>query len=258
MTTAPPPPDHAPWPFFNAYTLLCLAALAVLSAVEMQQGLRFATPLVLLVGLVGVLARLRSAPLLLLFAFAVGHLVVQHSFVGFGWEWQDFRGSGRPFRATDVVVCAAVLAYVVGHYRLQAVSEYVFPPDPRLREVIAGRRRVVQRKRSPRLVTIDEVGWLVLALPVPALLGQLGWMALARPWNVLGLPPQVGRFVLLLWLLAVTVFVVAALLGHWRGRRQTAEEGTLFLQDTLWRETRREQRLVNRWVAWSRRRKEQA
>jgi hypothetical protein len=29
----------------------------------------------------------------------------------------------------------------------------------------------------------------------------------------------------------------------------SAEEGALFLQDTLWRETRREQRLINRWVA---------
>jgi len=32
------------------------------------------------------------------------------------------------------------------------------------------------------------------------------------------------------------------------------EEAALFLQDTLWRETSREQRRINRWIAWARRR----
>ena len=55
--------------------------------------------------------------------------------------------------------------------------------------------------------------------------------------------------------------MTAALLGHWRARQMTAAEGELSLQDTLWRETRREQRRLNRWLAWAelrRRRKEQS
>jgi hypothetical protein len=32
----------------------------------------------------------------------------------------------------------------------------------------------------------------------------------------------------------------------------TAEEATLFLQDVLWKETRGEQRRLNRWSAWAR------
>src|SRR5256885_12233347 len=57
-------------------------------------------------------------------------------------------------------------------------------------------------------ISADEVGWLLLTLPVPALLGQLAYLALARPWDVLGLPPQVGRILLLLWVLGVGAFVV--------------------------------------------------
>ena len=254
MTGPPPLPKRpAPWPFLNPYAILCLAALGVIALLEMQRGLRLVAPIVLLIGLLGVLTRMRAAPLLLLVTFAAVHLEEQHRLFGFGWDEQELPWRRRTFRATDVALCAAMLAYFVGHYRLQAVGSYLFPPDPRLRDGSPGRAgRVVQMKRSPRLVTTDEVGWLVLTLPVPALLGQLAWMALARPWNVLGLPLPVGRLLLLFWVLAIAAFVVAALLGHWRSRQMTAEEGTLFLQDTLWRETRGEQRRINRWLGWSR------
>jgi hypothetical protein len=56
------------------------------------------------------------------------------------------------------------------------------------------------------------------------------------------------------------VLAVAALLRYLALRRMTPPEAGLYLQDVLWRETRREQRRLNRWLAWAwlrRRRREE-
>jgi hypothetical protein len=157
-----------------------------------------------------------------------------------------------------------VLLYVAAHYRLQALTRHVFPPDPRRREPVPGRpgkKRVVRQTRSPELATPEEAAFLVLLVPVPVLLAQALWLVLVREWSVLGLPPPVGRILLLGWVLAVGAFLLSALLGHWRTRQMGDAEGQLYLQDTLWHETRREQRRLNKWLAWAelrRRRKEQA
>jgi hypothetical protein len=257
-----PPPEARPGPpFLNTYAVLCLAALAAILLVEVQRGPRLTTPLLVAVGLVGVLIRLRFGPILLLVTLAAGYLMEQQRLTGLGWRWYV---RPRAFEVADVVLCGAVLAYVAAHYRLQALTRYVFPPDPRRREPVPGRpgkKRVLRQTRSPELATPEEAAFLVLLVPVPALLAQVLWLAVARQWSVLGLPPPVGRILLLGWVLAVGAFLLAALLGHWRWRRMSGDEGGLYLQDTLWRETRREQRRLNKWLAWSeqrRRRKEQA
>ncbi len=263
MTSADKPPSVLPVtrPFFDAYTVTCLIALAVIFTVELPQGPSLATPLLLMVGLAGVLLRWRVAPLLLVLLFATGHLLQQERLMGMGIMLHQ----ARLLQPTDVALCAAMLAYVVAHYRLQALTRHVFPIDPGRREPVprvgarsgdraptGGRGRIIRRCRSWSLVTPEEVGWLILALPIPALLAQLLWNVLNRQWNVLGLPVVVGRVVLVMWVFAVGAFVIAALLGQWRLRRLSAAEATLFLQDVLWKETRREQRRVNQWLAWAR------
>lgn len=258
--TPPPLPDNRPEvPFLNTYAVLCLAALAAIFLVEMQHNMRLTTPLLLAVGLLGVLTRLRAAPILLVVTLAAGALFEQQRLTGLGWRWAV---RPRAFQVPDVVLCGAVLLYVAAHYRLQALTRHVFPLDTRRREPVPGKpgkRRVIRHKRSPRLATPEEAALLVLLLPVPALLAQALWLVLARPWTVLGLPPPVGRLLLLGWVLALAAFVLGALLAHWRTRQLDAAEGELYLQDTLWHETRREQRRLNRWLAWAqlrRRRKE--
>jgi hypothetical protein len=264
MSTPPLPPapelaNRDP-PLLNTYAVLCLGALAVLFLVEVQRGIRLTTPLLLAVGLAGVLVRLRAGPILLLVTLAAGFALEQHRLTGFGWRWYV---RPRAFQVSDVVLCGAVLTYVAAQYRLQGLTRHVFPLDPRRREPVPGRpgkKRIIRRTRSARLATAEEAAALLLLVPVPALLAQAAWLLLARPWSIFGLPHPVGRLLLLGWVLAVGGAVVAALLGHWRSRQMTAEEAELFLQDTLWQETRREQRRLNRWLAWSelRRRKEGA
>ena len=257
--TSPPTEERPEAPFLNTYTVLCLAALAAIFLVETQRGVRLTTPLVLAIGLVGVLTRLRIGPILLLVTLAAGYLIEQQRFTGLGWRWFE---RPRAFQVADVVLCGAVLVYVAAHYRLQALTRHVFPLDHRRREPVPGKarkQRVIRSKRSPELATPEEAAVLVLLVPVAALLGQALWLVVARPWTVLDLPHQVGRILLLGWVLTVAGFLIAALLGHWRTRQMSGDEAALYLQDTLWQETRREQRWLNSWLAWAqlrRRRKE--
>jgi hypothetical protein len=260
MNPPPLPPDTpggraaaaqpAP-PFLNVYAVVCLAALAVVFFLETQRGWRLTTPLLLAVGLAGVLARVRLGPILLLVMLAAGELFEQQRYGGLGWP-RALRP--QPLRVADVVRCGAALLYVAAQYRLQALTRHVFPLDPHRREPVPGRpgkTRVVRLKRSPGLATAEEAALLLLTAVVAALVAHALWQVLARQWRILGLPHQVGRLLLLGWVLAVGAFVTAALLGHWRARQMTAAEGELFLQETLWRETRREQRRLNRWLAWA-------
>jgi hypothetical protein len=97
-----------------------------------------------------------------------------------------------------------------------------------------------------------EVGLLVMSLPLAPLLAQVFWAGLAPPREMLGLPARLWRFLLVGWSLGLGVFVTAAVLRQWRRRLMTPDEAALLLQDTLWHETRREQRRLNRWLAWAR------
>ena len=65
----------------------------------------------------------------------------------------------------------------------------------------------------------------------------------------LDLPAPVWRAMLLAWGLGVVLIVGGGLIHYLGWRRMSPPEAALFLQDTLWRETCREQRLVGRWLA---------
>ena len=71
------------------------------------------------------------------------------------------------------------------------------------------------------------------------------------PRPVLDLSPRVGHVVLIGWLVGLVLLLAAGFLAYAGQRRLTREEAAVFLQDTLWRETRREQRRVQQWLAWA-------
>ena len=43
----------------------------------------------------------------------------------------------------------------------------------------------------------------------------------------------------------------SSVLGYLAWIRMSPAEATLYLQDVAWRETRREQTRINRWIAWA-------
>src|SRR5206468_2410713 len=88
--------------------------------------------------------------------------------------------------------------------------------------------------------------------PAWAALAQLCWRAFPREWRNPGIQPPVWHAVMAAWLMGLSLFLISNLLGYWYRQQMTREEGLSLLQDTVWKETRREQRRVNRWLAWAR------
>ncbi len=62
---------------------------------------------------------------------------------------------------------------------------------------------------------------------------------------------ELWHLALLLWCFSLFLIVVFGLIAYLGQRRLTADEAELYLQDELWRQTRREQSRLNRWLAWA-------
>jgi hypothetical protein len=181
----------------------------------------------------------------------------------------------------DVLFCAAALAYVAGHFRLLGLTRNLFPVERRRRPGRPGREErgapaqpsEPEHKRSPALAEGGEVPALLLAVVFCSAAGQLLWLWLSgrhadRDLSALTgmgvdvrLPDGAWRALVLLWVFAVVLIPLTGLLSYLAHRRLTPEEAALYLQDQLWRETRREQSRINRWLAWAglrRRRRDEA
>jgi hypothetical protein len=284
MTTPPPAHGAAPDPGYN-YTVLCLFALVVMTSILLQTGIGLWGLLPAAVGLVAVYTHWRAGPPLVLVSLAcllgmhragMDMPVLLLSLLGRvgrlfnfpnqrvplpqgAWAWQD-DGVG-----TDVVLCTAVLAYTAAHYRLLSLVNHAFPPDPRRRERPpappgGGRRpagRVVEQPRSPATAVPAELVLLLGGLPLWAGTAALLWDRLTA--DEPAVPPRPGESdvwlaMVLIWVVGLIVVLTTVLLRYLGQYQTTVEENRLYLQDQVWRETRREQSRLNRWLVWARRR----
>jgi hypothetical protein len=274
------------------YFFICLAALLVLQLVLLARPLprwtlsvRTFLPLLglwpALLGGAGLMLRWRLAPVLVLLALAVLLFLAPS------------RSARDPVQG--MLLGAAVLTFVVASYRLQSLRHFVFPRDPRQR-ALAGKPRAASgrkqeergvpapaalpdRRRPGRLVSLEELSFLLVTVmlwvgvapfcypfvesePPPAgyetrwweRIGNQGLQSMAS--GLEGLVELIWQFRGGFWLLGGGVLVASLLLNHLLFRRQSPEEAALFLQDMVWKETRREQRRLNRWLAWARLRQE--
>src|SRR5262249_25969071 len=156
-------------------------------------------------GLVGVALRLSFAPVVVLIAFAVAlRLSPQHSF--------EYQGRGHSGDAVfDAVMAAALLAYVVGHYRMVSLTKWVFPPDPKRFEPrkrgrswfarLGAKNRVVKQRRPGSTVSKEEIGAVLLVLPLWVLAGLLVRFVIGEAEEWAGpLRPVVRRGMMAAWL----------------------------------------------------------
>lgn len=235
------------------YQVLCGFCLGVIFLAQLQQGLFITNILVLLVGILGLMSRIRIGPVLLLLFFA-GAQMNHKAAVTRGLasrQTEDFQ-----LQIHELALCAAVFGFVVGHYRLQSIWHSLWPVDPRFPD--APRTRVDPRQRQTPLkeprpsqqITPLELARFVVSLPVWVLLGVLVWGVLNQRRELFGLPQALVRIVVLVICLGVLSFVIRMGLGYWRHRRRDHAAARLYLQDVLWNETRGEQRRLNRWLAW--------
>jgi hypothetical protein len=243
----------SPWqtPGLAHYYVVSLVSMSVIWLVLLRRPLpTTATLFPILVGVLGIAVRWRLAPLVLLATLATC------------LKFESTYDSPRTFRVSDLILCAATLSYIASQFRLQGLLDHIVPIDPRLRAgpprwhvcllSIRYQPEVVRETRAPGLVSRDEIGMLILGSALWAGMAQICWNLLPLEKGNPGLPPPVWRAILLSWIIGAGLYIVFGFLNYLIQRSMTVEEAALFLQDVLWKETRGEQRRLNRWSAWAR------
>jgi hypothetical protein len=141
-----------------------------------------------------------------------------------------------------VLLCVAILAYLVAMYRLQGLRFGLLPTDRRVPAETAA--------RSEATMSASELVGLIVPIPAAALLAQLALLLLRQRWSLYELPARWQQFVLVAWTLLIVMFLAASVFQYWRRLQMDRATALLLLQDILWRETRGEQRTINRWIVW--------
>jgi hypothetical protein len=232
------------------YQLLCVFALAAIFLVQLEQGLVLWGVAVGILGALAILIRVSISPLGVLLPLVGGQLYMQYMFP-----------IGRPhglLEVEDVALCTATLAYLGGHYRLLSLWRSILPADPRQRYhrespvVVPVRRlgKVALQHRPASLLSRAELALFVLQLPMFALLAQVAWLLLGAPRELHDLSPRWIQFMLLVWGVALSLFTVGQLFRLTRLLQMDRLTAKMVLQDSLWHETRGEQRRITRWLAW--------
>lgn len=226
------------------YQVVCGLALAAIFLVQVQQATMamavtlVANLFVVLVGTLGILYQLRLSPMFVLLALSLPHLVEQHqSNQMFNPDFRSFR-----FEIADVLLCIAMLTYMIGHYRLLGLRFGVLPPD--------ARQSAADQKRSAESLSAAELTGLIFPVPAFALLAQLAALGLKQQWTLVELTPRWKQFLLLSWTILLLLFLAAHAFRYWSRLQMNRFTAMLLLQDLLWQQTRREQRRIQRWWTW--------
>jgi hypothetical protein len=250
-------------PAERAYALCCLGGVLVIVLALSQRGLDTGSMVPVLIGVAGVAFRWRTAPVLLIVALVFEYLGLWRVMMFLALRYWGLTGvfwrSAAP-RPSDWLVNGllgiGVLIYVSAQYRLLGLTLNIVPPDPR-RSRRANRRLLAANataplRRSSASVSGVEIALLLATLPIWPVLASWVWEQLPQRWYELGLPPPLWRMLILAWSTGVGLLVTASLLTQLSQQQMSRVEAVSVLQDVVWRETRREQRRINRWLAWAR------
>ncbi|MBI1918863.1 MAG: hypothetical protein HYS12_29585 [Planctomycetes bacterium] len=269
------------------YAVMALLALLAASFPLLLRGLELWALLPSLLGALALAARWPIGPVLYLlglfwlaladrvgvnplelFPYLMAAVLRIESRLGLEGNFAPSPRMGDPLPILDMFLAVAVLVYIAVHYRFLSVTRNLFPLDRRrrLRRPDAARPGrmvlgpVLEQKRSPGLVESQEVGPLILLASVCVFLGQLLWMWVSARSFVTDpfrgrrfpiIPAALWQLAVLLWLFSLFLIVAAGVIAYLGQRRLTANEAGLYLQDELWRQTRRDQSRINRWLAWA-------
>lgn len=249
------PPALPPSSASHQYLIMSLAGLGVMLLVLLHWGMERWSFLPVLIGAMGVTLRWRITPLLTLIVLA-GLLLASETtprpmLPGY---------LTRRFSLADWLLCGALLALCIAQYRIVGLVTFPVRRGKRHRERAntsagkpAPRPKTDRQQGTPRMVSPLEISWVVLMLPIWAFLAQVCWRLV--PLRVATVAPGPAREIIglvVIWLLAIAVLIVAGLLGYASQRRLQTDQARLFLQDVVWQETGREQRRVTSELAWIR------
>ncbi len=231
------------------YQFVSGLALGVLFFLQVQLDLaspEMELPLALSVvmvgaGALGIFTSRSASPLVVLLPMGANQFFHRLHLQRLGDRW----GHDALLRPMDLALCMAALAYAAAHYRLLSLRAHAVPPDPRLKAVPG-----VTPVRAAHLAPPQEFVSVLVLAPLFALVAQAVWFLMVWRWQLADLQPEWGRFLLFTWALALGLFATGQLFRTWRRRQMDETTARLLLQDELWRETRGEQRRINRWLAW--------
>lgn len=260
-----PRPQTASEAVTSAYTFICLTALGLVLFLLVQRGFGRWSLIPVLIGMLAMAFRWPNGPLLFVLTLAGLVILAPADYSLFIMESGWFRRRApRPEpgpQVRDWLLCVAVLAFTAAHYRLQSLLSFILPPDPRSRRLPQQRPSswlaapVVRHRRTAVPPPPWEIGYFLLGLLLWAAVAQFVWAQIPRRWVLESLGDRsVSRVVLLTWLVGCGLILTAAVSGYFKGRQATPPEAALYLQDQFWNQTRREQRRLNSWLSWLRRR----
>jgi len=229
-------------PAVRNYMLLCLSALFLLVVCLAYRGLDWWSLVPTLIGCLTLLTYWNHGPPLVLLSLT-GLLGMSEPHLH-----SNLRGWSRLPTPTlmDFLLCVAVLAYVLGHYRLLALMRHIFPQDPRRR------RNNPAQQRCPDLVTDGETVLLGLALLLWTGLAGIAWTWIIDYAPPLDIALEWWRVLRLVWAVLAVLAIGGIVASYVRQSAATPQESLLYLQDQCWRLTRREQSMLNRWWTWAR------
>jgi len=249
-------------PGVRTYVVLCLVGLLAVLVGLMQRNAGMSGFFPLIVGLLALMLRWKYAPLYLIVcvvwvtsAANVGLDLFSSVSYALGWTpGVPGVAAGRPL--STAIICVGVLLYSAACYRLHGLVLNLFPLEQRRFPASLGGRRGVRpqprQRRSPHLVSGGEIARLVVVGLICTTAAFLFWFWLDTLGARQQSRPEYWRFMVVVWLFGVGLIIVASVFGYLAQRRMPPDEAALFLQDTLWRETPREQRRTMAWLAWAR------
>jgi hypothetical protein len=226
-------------------TLACLAALLFLLMALMDQGVGWWALLPVLIGSLALVANWSSGPPMVILSLA--GILLAHS--RYRFRFPSWTRNRLP-TMTDLLMCGAVMTYVIGHYRLLALLQNIFPVDSRRQT--SRRAPNPGERRSPSLVSSGELALLLVSVPFWLGAGAVASVALMKLKPILDLPGEMWHTLVVVWGFGLALAVGSTVANYLRQTRATPEESLLSLQDQLWRETHHEQASVNRWLVWAR------
>lgn len=234
------------------YQALCgLALAAILLLLFQQSSQSILNPalvllihvLVLVVGGAGILYPVRLSPMVIMIGIAAPMAIEQY------YGNLAFNPDARPTRILDIadmLMCMAGLVFFLGYYRLHGLWFGILPPDARQPASTSG----PPGRRSETSLSLAELAPLVLVVPALALLAELACLVLKLPWTAVDLPPRWRQLLLVAWTILLGLTLAAQVFRYWRRVQMDRTTALIMLQDILWHETRGEQRRLQRWRAW--------
>jgi hypothetical protein len=256
MTSTPKPPSifrRLQAPAALNYLVMTAAGLLVYGMV-MMGGNEAGVLIAMLLAVAGILGRWHAAPVLILLLTTyllidpgAGNLIGQVS--GLPWFFPIEAGG---FKLEDVVLAAALLAYVIGHFRLTSILHQGMPDEATVRK---DRDLLNPPRRPVETVPPDELPRTLVIAGACVVFAEVTWTLivlierLGRPGDS-EFTPGTGRFILLAWVTGLALMIVFAALVYLRSARMTRQEAALVLRDEFFQENRRETDRLQRWRKW--------